>query len=166
VVKVRYLIIAILLAISGAVVLISVIQSDEHRIKRAFGSLAKWASKEEGESNLTMVQKTRSIGSLCAKTCHIEAPETTFSGAYSSQQIAALAARTRIPFTSLSLRFDDLHIELLEKGWATVRATAQLEGIRKRGERLDDTRELECRLQKVEGKWLFTHFELVKVLER
>jgi hypothetical protein len=166
VVKIKRLIIALMVVISGVVLLVYVLQSEEHKIKRAFASLATWASKEEGENNLTMVQKMRSIGSVCEKTCHIKAPGTTFSGAYSSQQISALAARTRIPFTSLSLRFDDLHIELIRKGRATVRVTAQLMGIQKRGERLEDTRELECRLQKVEGKWLFTHFELIEVLER
>jgi len=165
-VKIRYLIIAILLVLSGVVALVYVLHGDEHNIRRAFSSLAKWASKEEGENNLTMVQKTRSIGSLCEKTCHIKAPGTTFSGTYSSQQISALAMRTRIPFTSLNLRFDDLHIELIKKGRATVRVTAQLVGIQKRGERLDYTRELECRLQKVEGTWLFTRFELIEVLER
>lgn len=164
--KVRYLIIALLLVISGVVVLVYVLQSEEHKIKRRFTSLAKWASKEEGENNLTMVQKTRSIGSLCAKTCYIKAPGTTFSGTYSSQQISALAARARLPFTSLSLRFDDLHIEVTGQQGATVRVTAQLLGTQKRGERVDDTRELECRLHKAEGKWLFTHFALIEVLER
>ena len=165
-VKVRHLIIAIVLVLSGVVVLIYVLQGEEHKIQRAFSSLAKWASKEEGETNLTMVQKTRSIGSLCEKACHIKAPGTTFSGTYSSQQISALAARARTPFTRLEVRFDDLHIELMGEDGATVRVTAQLMGIRKRGERVDDTRELECRLQKVEGTWLFTHFELIEVLER
>ena len=165
-VKVRYLIMALLLIISGVVVLLYILQSEEHKIKGAFTSLAKWASKEEGENNLTMVQKTRSIGSLCKKTCHLKAPGTTLSGVYSSQQISALAVRARIPFTSLSLRFDDLHIELIRKGRATVRVTAQLMGTQKRGESLDDTRELECRLEKVEGKWFFTRFELIEVLER
>lgn len=164
--KIRCLIIALVVVISGAVVLVYVLQSEEHKIKRGFASLAKWASKEEGENNLTMVLKTRSIGSLCEKTCHIKAPGTTFSGTYSSQQISALAARARMPFTGFEVRFDDLHIELIRKEWAKVRVTAQLMGIQKRGERLDDTRELECRLHKVEGKWLFTYFELIEVLER
>jgi len=166
VVKVRYLIIALVVVISGVMVLIYVLQSEELKIKRAFTSLAKWASKEEGENNLTMVQKTRSIGSLCEKTCHIKAPGTIFSGTYSSQQISALAARARMSFTGFKVRFDDLHIELIQKEWARVRVTAQLMGMQKRGEQVDDTRELECRLHKAEGKWLFTHFELIEVLER
>ena len=45
------------------------------------------------------------------------------------------------------------------KGWATVRVTAQLLGTREKGERLDDTRELECRLKKAESTWFFIHLE-------
>jgi hypothetical protein len=82
------------------------------------------------------------------------------------RQISALAARARMPFTSFEVRFDDLHIELIREKWARVWVTAQLMGIQKRGERVNDTRELKCRLQKLEGKWPFTHVESIEVLER
>jgi hypothetical protein len=112
------------------------------------------------------VQKTRSIGSLCAKPCHIKIPKNSFSGTYSPQQISSTVARARMPFSRLAVQFDDIHIELTGKERATVRSTAQVRGTLKRGERIDDTHEIECRLQKIEGKWLFTRFELVEVLER
>jgi hypothetical protein len=166
VVKVKYLVIAMVVTIAAVITAIYLLHGEEYRIRRRFALLAKWATKAEKESNLTLVQKTRSISSLCVRPCHIKTPKNSFSGTYSPQQISSLIARARMPFSRLAVEFDDLHIELAGKERATVRTTAQVKGTLKRGERIDDIHEIECGLQKLEGKWLFTRFELIEVLER
>jgi hypothetical protein len=64
------------------------------------------------------------------------------------------------------LKFYDSDIAFPEKGVAKVTLTARLTGKSTAGEQMDETRELECLLRKIEKKWLFSQIEVVEVLKK
>jgi hypothetical protein len=64
------------------------------------------------------------------------------------------------------LKFYDLKVEFPEKGTAEVNLTARLTGKSTAGEAVDETRELQCILMKIEKRWLFSSLEVVEVLKR
>jgi len=47
-----------------------------------------------------------------------------------------------------------------------VTLTGRLTGRSGTGEQVDETRELECVLKKIERKWLFSEIEVVEVLKK
>jgi len=66
----------------------------------------------------------------------------------------------------MSLKFYDLTVELPEQGTARVVLTASLKGRSMNGESIDETREVQSILNKIDQKWLFSAFEVVEVLEK
>ena len=64
------------------------------------------------------------------------------------------------------MKFYDLHIIFPEKEISKVPLTARLTGRSTAGEQVDETRELECVLKKIEKKWLFSTIEIVEVLKK
>ena len=113
-----------------------------------------------------MAHKIKSIGALFAETCDLIVPVHSLSGSYPREEISSIALRGRAQFINLSLKFYDLKISFPEKGVAKVALTGKLTGRTTFGEDMDETRELECLLKKVEKKWLFSQFEVVEVLKK
>jgi len=64
------------------------------------------------------------------------------------------------------LKFYDFHTVFLEKETTKVTLTARLTGRSTAGEQVDETRELDCVLKKIENKWLFSQIEVVEVLKK
>jgi hypothetical protein len=139
--------------------------SAERSVKRPFHSLAKWVSKEPGETTFAMARKTQSLGKLFVENCGFKASIISFSGHYSPAEISSYAAQARLHFSQLSLKFHDFEIEFPEKETATVTVTARVRGTSRDGEPMDEVQELHCLLKKTEGEWLFTDCEVVEVLE-
>ena len=165
-VRSKHVILTVFVVIVGILAGVYCFQTEGKKIKKQFKLLSKWASKDHDENNFTMAGKARSIGTLFAENCTIDAHIASLSGSYTRQGICGLAARARLPFSRLSVRFYDLHIEFSEKKTARVTVTAQASGTLKQGDVLDDTLEIECSLRKSDDKWLFTAIEVVEVLEK
>jgi hypothetical protein len=66
----------------------------------------------------------------------------------------------------LTLKFYDVSIRFPEKGAASVTLTASLKGKTAVGDLVDETREVQCVLKKVDKKWLFSEVEVVEVLKK
>jgi hypothetical protein len=113
-----------------------------------------------------MARKIQNMGRLFAETCRFEAEVIPFSGHYTPQEISRYAAQARLQFLRLSLRFYDVNVHLLEGEKARVMATARATGIMKTEGALEETHEVEFLLEKRENEWLFTHCEVVEVLEQ
>ncbi len=64
------------------------------------------------------------------------------------------------------MEFYDLNISFPEEGLARVSLTGRLTGESPGKENVNEIRELECVLKKIEGKWLFSEFEIVEVLKK
>jgi hypothetical protein len=165
-VKIKYLFIAALIAILGIVIAITVFPSEEKRVKKQFRLLSEWVSKSTEENAFTMLQRMKDIGSLFDAHCELKVPDQSLSGSYTREEISTYAGSARSHASQLDLRFYDLQIAFPEKEVAKVTLTARLTGRSTAGEQMDEIRELECRLKKIEKKWLFSQIDVVEVLKK
>ena len=164
--KIKYLVVGVLIVIIGIVVVMTLIPSEEKRVKRQFDLLSEWVSKSPEENAFTMLQKIRNIGTLFDERCEMKAPDQSLAGSYTRQEISTHAGSARSHVSQLELKFYDLRIIFPEKEIARVNLTARLTGRSTAGERVDETRELECILRKIDKKWLFSQIEVIEVLKK
>jgi hypothetical protein len=165
-VKIKYLLIGVLIVIIGIVVAITLIPSEEKRVKKQFHLLSKWVSKSPEENPFTMLQRMKDIGALFDAQCELKVPDQSLSGAYTREEISTYAGSARSHASQLDLNFYDLQVVFHGKEAAQVTLTARLTGRTTAGEQMDETRELECLLKKIENKWLFSQIEAVEVLKK
>jgi hypothetical protein len=165
-VKIKYLLMGALIVIIGIILVLTVFPSEEKRVKKRFHLLSEWVSRSPEENSFTMLQKMRDIGTLFFEHCELKAPDESFSGRYTRQEISAYAGSARSHFSQLDLKFYDLHIIFSEKEVAKVTLTSRLIGKSTTGEQVDEVRELECLLKKVDNKWLFNQIEVIEVLKK
>lgn len=165
-VKIKYLLAGVLLVIIGIVLVVTVLPSEEKRVKKRFHLLSEWVLKSPEESSLAMLQKMKDIGTLFLEPCELKFLNESLSGSYTRQEISAYAGSARSHFSQLNLKFYDLHVAFPEKEVAKANLTARLVGRFKTGERLDEIRELDCLLKKRDGKWCFSQIEVIEVLKK
>lgn len=154
--------------IAGASVLASLylFQSDKAKIKKQFDSLSKLVSKEKGESNIIMAYKVNALASLFADSCSFEFSKNYMAGEFTPEQITSHAVKGRSQFSKISLDFYDI-IPDMQKDSAVVEATVRFYGKLKDSAKVtEDTREIQCKLKKTDGKWKFTNFKVVEVLKK
>jgi hypothetical protein len=166
VVKVRYVLIALLLVAVSIGVGLRLFQSEEKRVKKQFDLLSEGVSKGGDENAIVMARQMQKLGTLFDEKCELKFPADSFSGIYTPEEISSYAARGRARFSKLSLEFIDFDVTFPEKGVAKVNLTAKLTGRTRAGEQVRETRELECLLKKIERKWLFNDIEVVEVLKK
>ncbi len=165
-VKIKYLLIGVPMVIIGIVVAFIVFPSEEKKVKRSFNLLSEWVSKSPEENAFTMLQKMRNIGTLFDESCELKVPSQSLSGSYKREEISTYAGSARSYFFQLNLKFYDFNIVFPEKEVAKVTLTGRMTGKSTTGEQVDETRELECVLKKIEKKWLFSQIEVVEVLKK
>ena len=165
-VTIKHLIIAVLAVGIAVWAAFYVFQSEERKVKKPFHLLEGWVSKEGGENAFVMAHKTQSIGSLFAQEFELRTEIDSVSGSYAPEEVSSLAARGRLMFSSLSLKFSDFDVKFPEEGTAKVILVAALKGKSTAGEYMDETHELECILKKIDKKWLFSYVEMVQVLKK
>ncbi len=165
-VKKRYLLIGMLIAILGSVVVMAAFPSEEKKVKKQFRLLSEWVSRSPEENAFTMLQKMRNVGSLFDRHCELKTDYPSLSGSYTPEEISTYVGSAHSHVSRLDLTFYDLQIAFPEKEVAKATLTARLTGRSTAGERMDETRELECLLKKIEKKWLFSQIEVVEVLKR
>lgn len=163
---IKYILVSMLMVVVGIMVIITLLPSEEKRVKKQFQLLSEWVSKSPEENALTMLQKMKNIGALFNEHCEMKIQDQSLSGSYTRQEISAYAGSARSYLSQLDLKFYDLRILFPEKETARVDLTARVTGISTAGERVDETRELECVLRKVDRQWLFSQVEVVEVLKR
>jgi hypothetical protein len=165
-VKIKHLIIAVLAVGIAVWAAFYLFQSEERKVKKQFHLLEEWVSKEGSENAFIMAHKTQSIGSLFAERFELKTEIDSVSGTYTLEEMSSLAARGRLMFSYLSLKFSDFDISFPEKGTAKITLVARLKGKSTTGEYMDETHELECILKKIEKRWLFSYVEMVQVLKK
>ncbi|MGZ3525783.1 MAG: hypothetical protein ACXU9L_13410 [Thermodesulfobacteriota bacterium] len=164
--KIKHLLVSAGIVVAGIVVIITLIPSEEKRVKRQFALLSEWVSKSPEENAFTMLQKMKNIGNLFDERCEMKIPDQSLSGSYTRQEVSTYAGSARSYLSQLDLKFYDLHIIFPEKEIAKVNVTARLTGRSTAGERMDETRELECVLRKLDKQWLFSQIEVIEVLKK
>jgi hypothetical protein len=165
-VKIKYLLAGALIVVVGIVLAITLVPSEEKRVKRQFHLLSEWVSKSPEENAFTMLQKMKNIGILFDEHCEMKIPDQSLSGNYTRQEVSTYAGSARSYVSQLDLKFYDLRIVFPEKEIAKVNLTARLTGRSTAGERMDETRELECVLRKIDKQWLFSQIEVIEVLKK
>jgi len=165
-VRVKYILVAVLIIGAGVVARFYLFQSEEKKIRKQFDLLSESASKDSDESPFGMAQKLQRIGTLFSEKCEIKTHLEFLSGDFTPEEISGYAARGRTVFSDLYLRFSDLKIEFPEAETARVSLTARLTGRLTSGEKVDESHELESILKRTEKKWLFTSIVMVEVLKR
>ena len=164
--KIKYLLAGALIVVVGIVLAITLVPSEEKRVKRQFHLLSEWVSKSPEENAFTMLQKMKNIGTLFDEHCEMKIPDQSLSGNYTRQEVSTYAGSARSYVSQLDLKFYDLRIVFPEKEIAKVNLTARLTGRSTAGERMDETRELECVLRKIDKQWLFSQIEVIEVLKK
>ncbi len=164
--KIRYLVFGALIVVIGIVTAVALIPSEEKRVKKQFHLLSEWVSKSPEENAFMMLQKMKNIGTLFDEHCGMKIPDRSLSGSYTRQEISTYAGSARSYASQLDLKFYDLRIIFPEKEVARVNLTARLTGRSTAGERVDETRELECVLRKFDKQWLFSEIEAVEILKK
>jgi hypothetical protein len=165
-VKSKTIFVALLMLILGILAVTYLFPSEEKRVRRQFDHLAKWVSKGPGESPITMAQKLQNLGTLFDQSCQLTMPVEFMSGTLTPQEITSYTAQGRAAFVDLTLKFYDVSIRFPEKGAASVTLTASLKGKTAVGDLVNETREVQCVLKKVDKKWLFSEVEVVEVLKK
>ena len=156
----------VLIVIIGILFAVTVFPSEEKRVKKRFHLLSEWVSKSPEENSFTMLQKMKDIGTLFLEHCELKAPNESLSGSYTRQEISAYAGSARSHCSQLDCRFYDLRIAFPEKEVAKFTLTARLIGKSRTGEQVDEIRELECLLKKIDKKWFFNQIEVIEVLKK
>ena len=165
-VKIKYLLIGGLAVIIGIVVVFYFFPNEEKKVKKQFRLLSEGVLKSPEENAFTILQKIKNIGALFDEHCELKAPSQSLSGSYAREELSTYAGSARAYFSQLDLKFYDFHIVFPEKEIAKVTLTTRLIGKSTAGEQVDETRELECVLKKIERKWLFVGIEIVEVLKK
>ena len=165
-VKMKYLIVALLIGIVGILAAFLFFPNEEKKVKKRFTLLSGHMLKDPGESTFIMANKIKGISALFGENCNFAVSDYSLSGSYTREEISGMALRGRAHFSTLGLKFYDLKVSFPEKDLTQVNLTARLTGKSVYGEHVDETRELICLLKKVEKKWLFSSLEVVEVLKR
>ncbi len=165
-VKIKSLMILLLVLIVGIGSFLYLFPAEEKKIKKQFALLSQWASKDQEENIFSLAQRGKSIGTLFDENCVLQVPPYSIDGGYSREEVTVYAARARSQFSRVNLEFYDLNISFPEEGLAKVTLTGKLTGILQDKENVNEIRELECVLKKIEGKWLFSEFQVVEVLKK
>jgi hypothetical protein len=165
-VKIKYLIVALLIGIVGILATFLFFPNEEKKVKKRFVLLSEQMSKDSGENTFIMANKIKGISALFGENCNFTVSDYSLSGNYTREEISGIALRGRAHFSTLGLKFYDLKVSFPEKDLAQVNLTARLTGKSVYGEQVDETRELICLLKKGEKKWLFSSLEVVEVLRK
>ncbi|MFZ2658030.1 MAG: hypothetical protein WAX69_24070 [Victivallales bacterium] len=164
--KLKIIIILILIAVLAAFAALYLFPGDRTKIKKQFDSLSTLVSKEKGESAFTMAYKVNAIANLFADSCSFEFSQNYMAGDYTPEQITSNAAKGRSQFSKISLDFYDI-VPDIQNDAAVVETTVRFHGeIKDSAKVAEETREIQCRLKKIEGKWKFAGFKVVEVLKK
>ena len=107
------------------------------------------------------------MGALFADRVDLKAPGYELSGTHTRREIVHLAARARMAFSQMTLKFHDVSVAISGEGSAKVSATGRLKGMAAKDQSVDEIQDLELTFQKGgEGRWLITAVEVVEVLKR
>jgi len=162
----KHPVIAVLVFILSVLAVLTLFPSEEKKVKKQFEILSRVVSKEPGENVITTARKAHEIAPLFDENCELIIPEDSVPAYVGPGEIASYALRGRAQFSDLSLKFVDLSIMFPERRTAKVVLTAKLSGKAVNGDRLDETREVQCTLKKIKRKWFFAAFEVVEVLKK
>ncbi|HBC87013.1 MAG TPA: hypothetical protein DCZ94_08675 [Lentisphaeria bacterium] len=164
--KIKIIIVVVLLAVGAVIASLYLFPSEKAKIKKQFDYLSSLVSKEKGESAIVMGYRVTAIGGLFAEKCSFEFPQNEMEGEYSPEEITAHTTRGRAMFAKINLKFYDINPEI-QNDDAVVDTTVRFYGEAIHSNKAhEETREIQCKLKKIDGKWKFSNFKVVEVLKK
>ena len=140
----------------AAIAVVLLLPNDEARIRRCFERLRKHATKEPGETPISMARDLTGLRALFTDPCTVEAPTVGVSGSLSRHEIVELATRFRFEVNVVVISVDGLTIDVADGNRATARFVGSAAGQLATGEPFGETHDVECVLTKVGGQWLLS----------
>ena len=141
-------------------------KSDRRQIMEQLHALEALISIGPKETRTPFLAKVQKVKKLIGNPCQLSLDEGGLSGAYPPQEIATLIERFQAQVVYASLSLLDVKITFAGKKAATIDCSANLKGLTRNRERLDEFRELKISLRNIKGHWKFTGFRTVEAMEK
>ena len=165
---VKKIIISVFLIIIAACAVYFIIfnESEEAKIRRMLNSLCLDAAKsKEKSSPAVLLLKTNILKSYFTDPCNLSVYRGILHGSYTDVRAANEIMRANLFLESSELGFSDLQITLNLPD-AQVSFTGRFQAVLKGGGRVDEVREVELKLRKIDKKWKISSAEIHKIMER
>jgi hypothetical protein len=166
VVNVKYVVIAVLIALVAGVCAVRFWPSDERAIRRQLALIESAGSKAAAEKPVEALLKARQIAELFGDPCLLTVESVQHAGSYARKQIQDRVVMVRAAYLQASVSLHDVAIDIDAEKTAVVRGTVRLRGQQATEAAVADAHELRAEMRPIDGKWLFTAVEIVQVLER
>ncbi len=164
---VKKLIIAVILIVAAAAVyFVFFSESEEQKIRKMLNNLCMDCAKnKESSSAASLIVKTNVLKSYFTDPCTLSVYRGFLQGTFTDVRIANEIMRVNLFFRESDLSYSDL-IVTVNVPEATASFTGRFQAVLKSGERVDEVREVDLKLRKVEKKWKITSAEVHKILQR
>jgi len=140
--------------------------SDEAQIRATLRELCRIASKYEDEKAGGGLLKMRAVENVFAPECRMDFHHEMFGGTYTIEEIAATLMRSRAMFRTCAVDFRDLSVTIAPPDRATTDFTGTLDARLNDGKTVNEVRDLECKLRKIDNRWRITEIAVRDVLEK
>lgn len=142
-------------------------KTDEELIREQISGLSDACCKGGKETSITMAMKNSSFANFIASSCNVTIPQAMMNGNYTPMEFAGSITRTRALFNTLKGRVEEFEITVSpDKQKAVVDYAVRVNGRMKKGDAFDEARDLRSEMQKEDGIWKISSFEIREVLER
>ena len=160
------LLILTVVALAGAALWVTfALQSEEHKVKLVLDKLVYLAERPASPGAAELAVKLGSIDDIFAGEVSLDFGRRVLSGTYSSRSIEPLLVQYRKVFARAAVEMDDLTVTVAGDTAEAV-FSCRLTGKLHRGDLVEEVRDIECRLKKIEDKWRIIKLEINEVLER
>ena len=141
--------------------------NESQQIINRLNQLTSRISKNSGEGPVTMALKHQAIMGLIDSQCTVFIKEAMLAGDFTPEGFAAQMTRSRSMFKSIKGSVDYCEVQLnADQTEATISFAIRVIAELKSGRKMDEVRDLQATVRKVDGKWLFSGFEIRQVLEK
>ena len=141
--------------------------NEEQLIIDRLNLLSNSVSKKSGEGAISMALKHQTISGLIDDQCTVFIKEAMLAGDFTPEEFAAQMTRSRTMFKSLDGQVDCCEVQLdADQVNATISFAIRINAELKSGRKIDEVRDLQAKVRKADGKWLFSGFEIRQVLEK
>ena len=123
------------------------------------------AKNKESSSAAALIAKTNVLKNYFTDPCTLSVHHGFLQGTYSDVRIANEIMRVNLFFENSELSYSDLMLEI-DMPQATAVFSGRFRAVLKGGEKVDEVREVELKLRKVDKKWKIYSAEVHKILSK
>ena len=141
-------------------------ESEELKIRRMLNNLCTDCAKnKESSSAAALIVKTNVLKNYFTDPCNLSIHRGFLQGTFNDVRVANEIMRANLFFESSNLSYSESTISVnLPEAHATF--TGRFQAILKGGEKVDEVREVELQLRKIDKKWKISSVEVHKILDK